>query len=174
MSNAPLVSYRTTVEHLHYLNYIVVEVPPAILEQLPGKFEKGNFNQRLIITLDGKISWQCGILAMGEGSGCITVNAPRLKKIGKAVGDEVDVSLAKDDSEYGVPVAEEITVLWEQDPETFRRFSNLTPAMQRYILNFVSTAKTPEKRLERTVLLFRNLVRLPEGKETFRAILGKD
>ncbi len=169
-----IVTYRTTVLSLHYLNYIVVEVPPVILEQLPGKFEKGNFNQRLIITLDNKISWQCGILAMGEGSGCVSVNAQRLKKIGKTVGDEVDVSFEKDESEYGVEVAEEITVLWEQDPEAFRRFSNLNPGMQRYILNHVSTAKTHEKRLERTVLLFRNLLRLREGQETFRAILGKD
>jgi hypothetical protein len=45
--------------------------------------------------------------------------------------------------------------------------------MQRYILNYVITVKSPEKRLERTTLLLRNLLRSSEGKETFRELLGK-
>jgi len=135
--------------------------------------EKGNFNQRLQISLDSKIRWQCGILAMGEGSGCISVNATRLKAIKKTVDDEVEVSLFEDTSEYGVEVAEELQIYWDQDAESFRRFSALTPGMQRYILNFVTAVKSPEKRLERTVTLMRNLLMEPEGKETFRGILGK-
>lgn len=169
----PLVAFTAPIVKLHYLNYIVVEITPELLVQLPGKFEKGNFNQRLIIRLDGTLSWQCGILAMGEGSGCITLQAPRLKKIGKSVGDDVFVELWKDDSEYGVEVAEELQVYWDQEPESFRRFSQLKPSMQRYILNHVNGAKHPEKRLERTVLLMRNLVNASEGKETFRELLGK-
>lgn len=158
---------------LHYLNYIVVEVTPDLLAQLPGKFEKGNFNQRLIIRLDKHITWQCGMLAMGEGSGCISIQSSRLKKIGKFIGDDVLVELWKDESQYGVEVAEELQVYWDQEPESFRRFSQLTPGMQRYILNYVNGVKNPQKRLERTVLLMRNLENSREGKETFRELLGK-
>lgn len=168
-----LVSYETPVLKLHYLNYVVVEVPPAILEQLPGRIEKGNYNQRLIIRLDGKVEWQCGILAMGEGSGCIPVNATRLKKLRKTIGDDVYVELCKDESEYGVEIAEELAEYWAQEPESHRRFLLLKPSMQRYILQYVITAKTPEKRLERSLLLMRNLVQSAEGKETFRELLGK-
>lgn len=172
----PLATYTSIVLRLHYLNYVVIEVPPHILDQLPGRFEKGNYNQRLVIRLDGKATWQCGILAMGEsatvaGSGCITVNAARLKEIGKNEGDEVSVELFRDASEYGVEVAEEVIEYWAQDDEAYRRFSLLKPSMQRYILNYVTAAKTPEKRLERTVLQFRNLIQLKEGKETYREIL---
>lgn len=169
-----LVSYITPVVKLHYLNYVVVEVPPAILDKLPGKFEKGNFNQRLIIRLDGTEEWQCGMLAMGEGSGCITIQAKRLKAIGKQIDDDVQVELFKDESEFGVEVAEEIIELWAQDPESERRFRVLVPSMQRYILNYVNTAKTSPKRVERTVLLFGNLLNSVEGKETFRELLGKE
>lgn len=170
----PLVSYTTEVAKLHYLNYVIVEVPPIILEQLPLTLEKGKYNQRLIIRLDDAIEWQCGLLAMGEGSACITVQAKRLKDIAKTIGDEVTVSLYENPSTYGVEVAEEVIEFWEQEPESFERFSALTPSMQRYILNYVTTVKNPEKRLERTVLLMRNLLRSTPGKETFRQLLGKE
>ncbi|MES2557586.1 MAG: YdeI/OmpD-associated family protein [Bacteroidota bacterium] len=169
----PLVTYITPVVKLHYLNYVVVEVPPVILDQLPGKFEKGDYNQRLIIRLDNTIEWQCGLLAMGEGSACVTVQSKRLKELKKAIGDDVEVQFFKDESTYGVEVAEEIAEYWAQDPEAFRRFSQLTPSMQRYILNFITTVKNPDKRMERTLMLMRNLLRSVEGKETFRELLGK-
>jgi hypothetical protein len=167
---APLVSYETTIVKLHYLNYVAVEVPPVILDQLPGK---GNYNQRLIIRLDQRIEWQCGLLAMGEGSACITVQAKRYKALGKVPGDDVLVELFKDDSEFGVDVADELTEYWAQDPESYRRFMQLTPSMQRYVLHYVVGVKSPEKRLERAVMLMRNLVHSTEGKETFRELLGK-
>lgn len=169
----PLVTYTTPVVKLHYLNYLVIEVPPVILDQLPGKFEKGDYNQRLIIRLDNTIEWQCGLLAMGEGSACVTIQSKRLKELKKTIGDDVEVQFFKDESTYGVEVAEEIAEYWSQDPEAFRRFSQLTPSMQRYILNYVTTVKNPDKRMERTLLLMRNLLRSAEGKETFKELLGK-
>jgi hypothetical protein len=168
-----IVTYTTPVVKLHYLNYVVIEVPPVILDQLPGKFEKGNYNQRLIIRLDNTLEWQCGLLAMGEGSACVTVQNKRLKELKKAIGDDVEVQFFKDESTYGVEVAEEIAEYWAQDSESFRRFSLLTPSMQRYILNYVTSVKNPDKRMERTILLMRNLLRSTEGKESFRELLGK-
>jgi hypothetical protein len=168
-----IVTYTTPVVKLHYLNYVVIEVPPVILDQLPGKFEKGNYNHRLIVRLDNAIQWQCGLLAMGEGSACVTVQNKRLKELKKVIGDDVEVRFFKDESTYGVEVAEEIAEYWAQDAEAFRRFSQLTPSMQRYILNYVTTVKNPDKRLERTLLLMRNLLRSAEGKESFRELLGK-
>lgn len=169
-----MIEFETDIKALDYLNYWFVEITPDILAQLPGRKEKGDFNQRLIITLDSKIRWQAGILALGNGSGLITVQKDRLKKLGKTLGDFVQVQLEKDDSEFGVPVAEEIEEYWIQVPESKDRFDALTPAMKRYILNHVSTAKSAEKRLERTHLLLSNLLLAPQGKETFRFLLGKD
>lgn len=169
-----MIEFETDIKALDYLNYWFVEITPDILAQLPGRKEKGDFNQRLIITLDSKIRWQAGILALGNGSGLITVQKDRLKKLGKTLGDFVQVQLEKDDSEFGVPVAEEIKEYWIQVPESKNRFDALTPAMKRYILNHVSTAKSAEKRLERTHLLLSNLLLAPQGKETFRFLLGKD
>jgi hypothetical protein len=169
-----MIEFETDIQAIDYLNYWFVEITPDILAQLPGRKEKGDFNQRLLITLDNKVQWQAGILALGEGSGLITVQKDRLKKIGKTLGDSVIVQLQKDESEFGVPVPEEIQEYWIQVPESKDRFDTLTPGMKRYILNHISTAKSPEKRLERTHILMSNLLLAPQGKETFRFLLGKD
>lgn len=169
-----MIEFETDIKALDYLNYWFVEITPDILAQLPGRKEKGDFNQRLLITLDHKVQWQAGILALGEGSGLITVQKDRLKKIGKTLGDTVIVQLKKDESEFGVPVPEEIREYWVQVPESKYRFDALTPGMKRYILNHISTAKSAEKRSERTHFLMSNLLLAPQGKETFRFLLGKD
>lgn len=169
-----MVEFETEIRALDWLNYWFIELTPDILAQLPGRTEKGDFNQRLIITLDEKLSWQAGVLALGEGSGLITIQKIRLKKLGKTLGDPVNVKLVKDESEYGVPVPEEMREYWEQVPETKERFEQLTPGMKRYVLNHVSTAKSANKRAERTHLLLSNLLKAPKGKETFRFLLGKE
>lgn len=174
MSTSFLVSFDTSVRALDYLNYWIIELSPEILAQLPGRKEKGDFNQRLIIDLDGKISWQCGVLALGDGYGMITVQQQRLKKIGKQLNESVRVSLKKDDSEFGVEIPEEIQEYWLQVPETKERFDLLTLAWKRYILNFISSAKTANKRMERTHILLTNLLNTPPGNENFRQLQGKE
>ncbi len=169
-----MISYSTTVEALDALKYWYVEVPPHILALLPGRKEKGDFNQRLIITLDNKISWQCGILALGEGSGLITVQQKRLKEVGKTLFDEVHISLEKDESKYGVEVSEVCLIYWEQVPESKAYFDLLKPGMQRYILNHISQPKSELKQLERTQELFKRLLNSNPKTVTFRYLLGKE
>lgn len=169
-----MVEFEAYIQALDWLNYWFIELTPDILAQLPGRTEKGDFNQRLIITLDSKVEWQAGVLALGEGSGLITVQQSRLKKLGKTLGDPVHVSLKKDESEFGVPIPEEITEYWSQVPESKDRFDALASGMKRYILNHIDTAKSKDKRVERTHKLMSNLLLAPQGKETFRFLLGKD
>ena len=169
-----MIEYSTTVEVIDAPKYWYVEVPPHILEQLPGRKEKGDFNQRLIITLDGKISWQCGILALGEGSGLITVQQKRLKEIGKTLYDEVKISLVKDDSEFGVEVGEICQIYWEQVPEAKEYFDRLKPGMKRYILNHINQPKSELKQMERAQEMFKRLLNSNPETVKFRYLLGKD
>lgn len=169
-----ICAFETQVQELDYLNYWFIELSPTILAQLPGRKEKGDFNQRLIVSLDHKIEWQAGVLALGEGSGLITVQQNRLKQVGKTLGDTVWVELSKDESEYGVPIPQEVLEYWKQVPVSKLRFDALGAGMKRYVLNHVSTAKTDVKRTERTHLLMSNLIRAKPGAETFRFLLGKE
>ena len=86
--------------------------------------------------------------------------------------DEVTVSLKKDESEFGMEVSEELKELLDQDAEGMRRFKMLPPGKQRYIIHYVNTVKSSQKRIDRAILLITNLKKTKEGKESFRQMLG--
>ncbi|GAB3165735.1 YdeI/OmpD-associated family protein [Telluribacter humicola] len=158
--------------HIHNLDYLMgmtyLEIPPEVVQQLGG-----SFSTRLVCTVNGTLSWQCGLVALGQGAAYISISAKRMKTLKVRLGDEVQVSLVRDESEYGVPVPEELQELFEQDPEGYERFQQLAPGKQRYIINYVATVKNSQLRVDRAIRLIGNLKRLPAGKEAFRAILGK-
>jgi uncharacterized protein YdeI (YjbR/CyaY-like superfamily) len=96
-----------------------------------------------------------------------------MKKLNLQTGDHVKVQLEKDESAFGLDMCEELETLLQQDTEGMDRFKALSPGMQRYIIFYVSQVKNPQLRLERSILLIGNLKQMPQGKETFKAILGK-
>jgi hypothetical protein len=147
---------------MHYL-----EVPKKIVQQLGGKL-----NMRLLCTVNHAISFQCGLMALGEGRAYISLSSKRMKKLGVCFGDEVSVSLQADTSVYGMEMPEELSELLSQDEEGNRRFHLLTKGRQRYIIHYVSSVKSTQLRIDRAIMLIENLKRLPPGKESFRAMLG--
>ena len=161
---------ETHIGKLDYLlgvNYIYV--PESMVEALGGL--KGG---RLVCTLNHKISFQCGLVSLGDGAAYVTVNKSRMKQLKLQTGDQVHAQFKKDDSEYGIDMSEELQELLHQDIEGKERFDALSPGMQRYIIYYVGQVKSPALRLNRAIMLIGNLKQLSPGKETFRAMLGKD
>ncbi len=158
-------SHIGKLEHLVGMRY--VEVPAEIVKKLGGKF-----NVRLLCTVNRAITFQCGIVALGKGRGYISFNLKRMKEICVKDGDEVEVSLKPDPSKYGMEVPEELKELFRQDREGKKRFDLLSPGKQRYIIQYVSTVKNSQHRIDRALLLIENLKKLPRGKESFREMLG--
>ena len=154
------------LEHLLGVHYLIV--PKSITDNL-------NLIQsrRFICTINETISWQCGLVSLSQGDYYITISKQRLDESKLKVGDEINVELTKDPSEYGMEVPEELFELLQQDDEGRRRFGILTPGRQRYIIGYVAGVKNPTKRLDRALLLIGNLVKLPEGSEQFRDLLSK-
>jgi len=166
--NEKSINFTSFINKLEYLLGVhYVEVNPTIIKKLGGKM-----NVRLICTLNKSVTFQCGLVALGKGSAYITINNKRIKELKLKNGDEVKVSLIKDESTFGMTVPEELEELLKQDPEGNKRFNKLTPGRQRYIIQYVSTVKNPNLRLERALLLITNLKKLPPGKENFRELLG--
>lgn len=162
------ITYKTKIyklEHLVGMHYL--EVPRDIIDKLGGKFK-----MRLLCTINDKLTFQGGLVALGNGSGYISINMSRLKKLGLKFKDTVTISLKKDESEFGMEVSEELKELLEQDEEGMRRFKLLTPGKQRYIIHYVNTVKNSQLRIDRAIMLISNLKKTKEGKESFRAMLG--
>lgn len=162
------ISFKTHIDKLSYLKTFYLEVPATIVKKIGGIGKV-----RLICEVNKALSFQCGLVSLPEGKAYISINSKRMKELGVEMGDNVNIILTEDTSEFGVDVPEELTELFKQDPEGKRRFDLLKPGMQRYILNYVNTVKSPQLRVDKAFMLISNLKNLTPGKETFKEILGK-
>ena len=162
-----MIDFTSQIGKLGHLNMKYIEVPASIVDKL------GTFKIRLICTVNGSLSFQCGLMPLGQGRAYISINAKRMKTLGIDESDTVHVSLSIDESKYGMDMPEELITLFEQDDEGKRRFDLLNPGMQRYIIYYVSGVKTSQLRIDRAIMLIENLKMSVEGKEDFRFLLGK-
>lgn len=162
------ISFKTHIDKLSYLKTFYLEVPAAIVKAIGGIGK-----QRLICEVNKQLKFQCGLMSLPEGKAYISINSKRMKELGVENGDSVHIILTEDKSEFGVDVPEELQELFKQDTEGKRRFDLLKPGMQRYILNYVNTVKSPHLRLDKAFMLISNLKNLTPGKETFKEMLGK-
>lgn len=162
------ISFKTHIDKLSYLKTFYLEVPAAIVKAIGGIGK-----QRLICEVNKQLKFQCGLMSLPEGKAYISINSKRMKELGVENGDSVHIILTEDSSEFGVDVPEELQELFKQDNEGKRRFDLLKPGMQRYILNYVNTVKSPQLRLDKAFMLISNLKNLTPGKETFKEMLGK-
>jgi hypothetical protein len=162
------ISFKTHIDKLSYLKTFYLEIPANVVKKVGGIGKV-----RLLCEVNKQITFQCGLMSLPEGKAYISINSKRMKELGVENGDTVAVILTEDKSEFGVDVPEELSELFKQDPEGKRRFDLLKPGMQRYILNFVNTVKSPQLRVDKAFMLISNLKNLTPGKETFKEILGK-
>jgi hypothetical protein len=169
MPITPEIQFTTKIfqlEHLMGIHYL--KVSKIIVEQLGGKL-----NIRLLCTVNNNLTFQCGLVALGNGNAYISINTKRMKQLKVQLGNTVSVSLKKDLSKYGMEIPEELNELLKQDKEGMRRFKLLPPGKQRYIIFYVSGVKNTQLRVDRAILLIENLKKLPIGNESFAKMLGK-
>ena len=72
------ITYKSKIyklEHLVGMHYF--EVPIDIIAKFGGKFKI-----RLLCTINDKLTFQGGVVALGNGNGYISINTARLKKLG--------------------------------------------------------------------------------------------
>lgn len=167
MTTFTTIRFQSEVGRNNPLKIYYLSVPPDVVQALGGKM-----GVRFLCTIKN-ITWQAGLVALGEGWAYINVTTKRLKEAGLTIGSAVEVQLAPDNSEYGATVPEELQAVFDTDPEGYARFQGLTKGMQRYIIHHADGVKSPQLRIERALMMIENLKKLPVGKEEFRRILGK-
>lgn len=140
-------------------------VPPWAAEALIA--EKNG--KRVVCTLNGKETYQCALLPRGDGTWLITVNKKIQAKWGLTIGSKVSVSLRKDESEYGLPMPEELAELLAQDETGNRLFHALTPGKLRTLLYIVGQAKNSDTRLHRALAVVEHL-KANKGKIDYKQL----
>ena len=91
-------------------------------------------DRRMICILADEIKVHCALMPKGGGEYMILLHKHLRDKLKLSLGDEVMVKLEKDESEYGMPLPEELSELWDIDPDAFDVFHTLTKGKQRSLI----------------------------------------
>ena len=113
--------------------------------------------KRVVCTLNGTETFQCALMPKGDGSYFININKKLREKLNLETGMQVQVSLVKDTSKYGLPMPEEFQELLNQDEEGDRLFHALTPGKQRNLLYITGIPKSSDKRIARAIIVVDHL-----------------
>lgn len=134
-------------------SYPVLDVPQEIAEAMLGTKNK----LRVVLHFDNGVKKHRALQRSKNGETFITLGKAALKDAKKEVGQEVEVYLSKDTSEYGMPMPEELAEVLRQDEEGKQKFDALTPGMKRSFLYFINSAKTTDTRINRALKLTERL-----------------
>ena len=128
-------------------------VPLIIAQTLIATTE----DKRVVCTINDQIEYQCALLPRGDGTHLITVNKKTQSKLGLKIGSNIRVGLRKDESEYGLPMPEELAELLAQDEAGNQQFHALSPGKIRTLLYIAGQPKSTELRLHRALVIVDHL-----------------
>jgi hypothetical protein len=126
-------------------------------------------SRRVICTLNDSDPIQCALFPRKKGGYFLTVSKKLRDEIGITDGDEVRISLKRDESKYGLPMSAEFREVIRQDPKGDNLFHRLTPGNQRLSIRLVDDANNIDKRIERAIGLLAYL-KYTKGKFDYHAI----
>lgn len=141
-------------------------IPRAAIATLLERDRNAN---RITYRIDDGAPMHVGMMHDGQGDYFITVNKEVRKAHNLEIGDEATLTIAPDDSDYGVAVPEEAAELWQLDPEAHRVFHVLSPGHQRTLLYQIDKLKRPESRAKKAVQIHEYLKRV-NGRLDYREL----
>ena len=106
---------------------------------------------RILVNINGQGQIGCALMPNGKGDYFITVSKEVRKRFGLELGDEATLQIFPDDSEYGMPLPEELAELWAVDEDAYRVFHLLTPGKQRSLIYQIAKPKGAETRIKKAV-----------------------
>lgn len=113
-------------------------------------------HKRVICRL-GEIKLHAALLKLKDFGYYIMVNKKLLKQLGAEAGDEIEATIAPDNSKYQFAVPEEFEEVMRQEPEAARIFETLKPGNQRGILHLVASVKDEQKRIDKALSIAEKL-----------------
>ncbi len=158
---APLQKHSNNLWRYH------VKVPFDIV-----KSSKKASIKRFICTINSSQEFPASFIPAGDDIYFIKINSKILNSLKVQVGEELDIALVEDKSKYGMPLAQEMKELLENDVEASDFFHQLTPGKQRSLLYLVNNVKSSSKKLEKGFVILEHL-KEQRGKLDFK-ILQQD
>jgi len=144
----------------HWYFPIPKDIAQALIE--------GN-DRRVITTVNSVVKYHCSIHGGGTGEYRIMLNKERCKKLGLVSGQTISVDVEKDNSEYGVPIGDELREVLDQFPDAEQIFHSFTKGMQRTLIYWVNNVKSSDIKIRRAIVMSNHLVK-QGGKPDFKLL----
>ncbi len=124
-------------------------------EQVESAGWKGK--KRVILHLPNGEKTHRALRPSKNGYYFIAINKKITERQGWQDGMRFKVELEEDNSEYQMEAPEEFYEVLAQDPEGKALFHSQTPGRQRSMLHFISSAKSSQLRIERTMMFIERM-----------------
>lgn len=150
MNNPAKAKFSATLHQAPGKKATGIVVPPEVIEQLnSGK------KPPVRVTLNGyEYRTTIGIMA---GNAMIPVSAAVRKDAGLTADDQLDVELVVDTTPRHVENPPDLEAAFAANPAAASFFETLSNSLQRYHVDNITSAKTPEtrqRRIEKSIGLF--------------------
>ncbi len=126
-------------------------VPIAIAD----KFVTGN-DRRIVCKINNAIQIQGALMPYSEGY-FILINQGLIKRLRLSIGENVNLEIEKDKSEFGLPMPDSFRALLDQDSESTTLFNNLTPGKKRSLIYLVGKVKNIDSQLNKGLAIVEHL-----------------
>lgn len=143
-------SYQTHIAAVGSWHYLPVPEPHALTFREAG-------HKRVLCSLNGEEPFHCALARQKDRGYYIMLSKRRLKEHNLERGDEADVQLTEDRSEYQAPMPEALDEVLKSDFEGYEVFQSLTPGKQRSIIHMIRRIKSMDLQIERALTIIENL-----------------
>lgn len=135
---------------MFYENHI--RIPEDVFESMSKITEM----KRILCKINHLEPFHCAMLPHGNYH-YILINKEIFKKLQIQKGEIVSVMIEQDDSEYGLPMSEEMQEVLNADPEGNELFQRLTPGKKRTLIHLVNKVKNSSLKIEKSFVILDHL-----------------
>lgn len=152
------VQFKAVIKQNGEMNAAFVEFPFST-EEIFGK--KGQVKIKAVF--DDKVEYRGSLAKMKSECHILGLTQEIRKQVGKTFGDEVSVSLTEDKEERIVEIAEDIVLLFNENPEAKELFDKMSYTHRKEYIRWIEEAKKPETRENRKVKMIRMILDRKKG-----------
>lgn len=152
------VQFKAVIKQNGEMNAAFVEFPFS-MEEIFGK--KGQVKIKAVF--DDKVEYRGSLAKMKSECHILGLTQEIRKQLGKTFGDEVSVSLTEDKEERVVEIAEDIVLLFNENPEAKVLFDKMSYTHRKEYIRWIEEAKKPETRENRKVKMIRMILDRKKG-----------
>ena len=151
------IQFKAVIKQNGKMNAAFVEFPFST-EELFGK--KGQVKIKAVF--DGKVEYRGSLAKMKSECHILGLTQEIRNKLNKTFGDEVFVSLTEDKEERIVEIAEDIVLLFNENPEAKILFDKMSYTHRKEYIRWIEEAKKTETRENRKLKMIQLIL---EGKK---------